>query len=89
MKGMNKIIRGWSFKSVLSYCEGRGSKNSPDGRLIGGNMAGQNVHELTNEFVHFRRKTQKLKRPLGTIRFDCRLEMSCMIISGMKLLLNT
>ncbi len=62
MKGMNKIIRGWSFKSVLSYCEGRGSKNSPDGRLIGGNMAGQNVHELTNEFVHFRRQNAEIEK---------------------------
>ena len=62
MKGMNKIIRGWSFKSVLSYCEGRGSKNSPDGRLIGGNMAGRSVHELIKEFVHFRKQNAEIEK---------------------------
>ena len=59
MKGMNKIIRGYTFKSVLLYCEGRGDKKHqvdgsgdlPDGRLIGGNMAGRNVQQLMHEFI--------------------------------------
>lgn len=59
MKGMNKIIRGYTFKSVLLYCEGRGDKKHhadasgdlPDGRLIGGNMAGRTVQQLMNEFI--------------------------------------
>lgn len=56
---MNKIIRGYTFKSVLLYCEGRGDKKHqvdgdgdlPDGRLIGGNMAGRTVQQLMNEFI--------------------------------------
>ena len=59
MKGMNKIIRGYTFKSVLLYCEGRGHKKHqvdgagglPDGRLIGGNMAGRTVQQLMSEFI--------------------------------------
>jgi hypothetical protein len=59
VKGMNKIIRGYTFKSVLLYCEGRGDKKHqvdgsgdlPDGRLIGGNMAGRNVQQLMHEFI--------------------------------------
>jgi len=58
VKGMNKILRGYTFKSVLLYCEGRGEKKHqddgsglPDGRLIGGNMAGQTVQQLMHEFI--------------------------------------
>ena len=55
MKGMNKIIRGFTFKSVLNYCEGRGEKEAADGRLISGNMAGKNSNELLSEFLVARR----------------------------------
>ena len=63
MKGMSKIIRGYTFKSVLLYCEGRGDKKHqfdgagglPDGRLIGGNMAGRTVQQLMNEFIAARK----------------------------------
>ena len=51
MKGMNKIIRGFTFKSVLIYCEGRGEKEAAEGRLIAGNMAGKNVNQLLAEFL--------------------------------------
>ncbi|OYT87176.1 MAG: hypothetical protein CFE46_13290 [Burkholderiales bacterium PBB6] len=56
MKGMDRIIRGWSFKAVLEYCEGRGTKQDvADGRLIGGNMACSAVSELVREFTSVRR----------------------------------
>ena len=56
MKGMSKILRGFTFISVLNYCEGRGAKDDvADGRLIGGNMSGVTVHELMAEFVAARR----------------------------------
>ena len=56
MKGMSKILRGFTFISVLNYCEGRGAKDGvADGRLIGGNMSGATVHELMAEFVAARR----------------------------------
>lgn len=56
MKGMSKILRGFTFISVLNYCEGRGAKDDvADGRLIGGNMSGVTVHELMAEFVVARR----------------------------------
>lgn len=51
MKGMTKILRGFAFKPLLVYCEGRGEKDAPDGRLIGGNMSGRTVAELVEEFV--------------------------------------
>ena len=56
MKGMTKILRGFTFKSALLYCEGRGEKDgAPEGRLIGGNMAGGTVRELLDEFLVVRR----------------------------------
>ena len=56
MKGMTKILRGYTFKSVLLYCEGRGEKDdAPEGRLIGGNMTGRTVRELLDEFLAARR----------------------------------
>ena len=56
MKGMSKILRGFTFISVLNYCEGRGAKDGvADGRLIGGNMSGATVHELMAELVVARR----------------------------------
>lgn len=74
MKGMNKIIRGFTFKSVLNYCEGRGEKEAAEGRLISGNMAGRDVNQLLAEFLVTRRlrpdieKTtwhNSLRLPLG------------------------
>ena len=56
MKGMSKILRGFTFISVLNYCEDRGEKDDvAKGRLIGGNMSGTTVHELMAEFVAVRR----------------------------------
>jgi hypothetical protein len=63
MKGMNRIIRGYSFRAVLGYCESRGEKlNAPDGRLIGGNMAGRNVRELIKEFTAARNQRSDIEK---------------------------
>ena len=63
MKGMTKILRGYTFKSVLLYCEGRGEKDdSPEGRLIGGNMVGATVRELLNEFLTVRRMRPDIEK---------------------------
>ena len=63
MKGMTKILRGYTFKSVLLYCEGRGEKDeSPEGRMIGGNMTGGTVRELLNEFLTVRRMRPDIEK---------------------------
>jgi hypothetical protein len=50
MKGMRKISRGSGFVGVLNYAaEGR-NKELGHGRLIGGNMAGFDQHQLAKEF---------------------------------------
>ena len=66
MKGMSRILRGYSFKAVLKYCEGRGEKvgkgRAPAGRLIGGNMAGRTVAELVSEFVAVRNLRPEIEK---------------------------
>jgi hypothetical protein len=62
MKGMSKILRGYTFKSVLLYCEGRGDKDAADGRLVGGNMAGRTVAELMSEFLVTRRQRPDIEK---------------------------
>lgn len=63
MKGMQKIIRGYGFKAVLLYCEGRGEKKGVSlGRLLGGNMTGETVPELLREFVAARRIRPDIKK---------------------------
>ena len=62
MKGMSKILRGYTFKSVLLYCEGRGDKDATDGRLIGGNMAGRNIPELMAEFLATRKQRPDIEK---------------------------
>jgi hypothetical protein len=60
---MTKILRGYTFKSVLLYCEGRGEKDeAPEGRLIGGNMVGGTVRELLDEFLTVRRMRPDIEK---------------------------
>jgi hypothetical protein len=64
MKGMRKIVRGLSFKDLLSYCVDRDSPDMEKGRLIGGNMVGQDVDRLTAQFVRARDQRPDIEKPV-------------------------
>ncbi|WP_349886250.1 relaxase/mobilization nuclease domain-containing protein [Pantoea ananatis] len=57
MKGMNKIKRGKNFRGVISYTLAPAPHHMTTPMVIGGNLVGITVDELTAEFV----KTQKLR----------------------------
>lgn len=57
MKGMNKIKSGKNFRGVISYALAPASHHMTTPMVIGGNLVGITVDELTAEFV----KTQKLR----------------------------
>lgn len=57
MKGMNKIKRGKNFRGVISYALAPAPHHMTTPVVIGGNLMGITVDELTAEFV----KTQKLR----------------------------
>ncbi|CAK6490710.1 hypothetical protein PANNVG_01009 [Pantoea sp. Nvir] len=57
MKGMNKIKRGKNFRGVISYALAPAPHHMTTPTVIGGNLVGITVDELTAEFV----KTQKLR----------------------------
>lgn len=57
MKGMNKIKRGKNFRGVISYALAPAPHHMTTPMVIGGNLVGFTVDELTAEFV----KTQKLR----------------------------
>jgi len=57
MKGMNKIKRGKNFRGVISYALAPAPHHMTTPMVIGGNLVGITVDELTAEFV----KTQKLR----------------------------
>lgn len=57
MKGMNKIKRGKNFRGVISYALAPAPHHMTKPMVIGGNLVGITVDELTAEFV----KTQKLR----------------------------
>lgn len=50
MKGMQKISRGKGFEGVLKYAFERDTPFAEPGQLIGGNMSGMTIEELTREF---------------------------------------
>ncbi|WP_210496491.1 MULTISPECIES: relaxase/mobilization nuclease domain-containing protein [Erwiniaceae] len=57
MKGMQKIRRGKCFKGVVSYALAPASHHKTAPVIIGGNMIGLSVDEVTVEFM----RTQKLR----------------------------
>ncbi|WP_238343232.1 relaxase/mobilization nuclease domain-containing protein [Pantoea eucalypti] len=57
MKGMNKIKRGKKFRGVVSYALSPAPHHMTTPMVIGGNLVGITVDELTAEFL----KTQKLR----------------------------
>lgn len=58
MKGMNKIKRGKNFRGVVSYALSPAPHHSTAPLVIGGNLVGFSVEELTAEFT----RTQQLKK---------------------------
>ncbi|WP_058973070.1 relaxase/mobilization nuclease domain-containing protein [Type-D symbiont of Plautia stali] len=58
MKGMNKIKRGKNFRGVVSYALSPAPHHSTAPLVIGGNLVGISVEELTAEFA----KTQQLRK---------------------------
>lgn len=65
MKGMNRIRRGKNFRGVVSYALAPAAHHSTPPVLIGGNLVGITVEELTAEFA----KTQQLRKDVcsGTL----------------------
>jgi hypothetical protein len=55
MKGMNRIKRGTGFRGAHDYVFGRDDAHKDEpGVLIGGNMTGATVQQLTREFAAVR-----------------------------------
>lgn len=76
MKGMNKIKRGKNFRGVISYALAPAPHHKTAPVIIGGNMIGLSVDEVTAEFMRtlkFRSDVQKpvwhnsLRLPAGEI----------------------
>lgn len=64
MKGMHKISRGRGFRGALDYAFDRDNTDADPGRLLGGNMAGQNARELAAEFGRVRRLRPDIEKPV-------------------------
>ena len=64
MKGMQKISRGKGFEGVLKYAFERESRFDPPGILIGGNMSGMNIEELTREFGRAHSLRPDIEKPV-------------------------
>ncbi len=64
MKGMQRISRGRGFRGALDYAFERDSKDAEPGRLLGGNMSGQNARQLATEFGQVRRTRPDIEKPV-------------------------
>lgn len=64
MKGMQKISRGRGFRGALNYAFDRDSAHAEPGRLLGGNMSGQNARQLAAEFGQVRQLRPDIERPV-------------------------
>lgn len=64
MKGMQKISRGRGFRGALDYAFERDTKGAEPGRLLGGNMSGQNARQLAAEFGQVRRTRPDIEKPV-------------------------
>lgn len=64
MKGMQKISRGRGFRGALNYAFDRDSADAEPGRLLGGNMSGQNARQLAAEFGQVRKLRPDIERPV-------------------------
>lgn len=61
---MQKISRGRGFRGALNYAFDRDSADAEPGRLLGGNMSGQDARQLAAEFGQVRRLRPDIERPV-------------------------
>lgn len=64
MKGMNKIKRGKNFRGVVSYALAPAPHHSTAPLVIGGNMVGITVDELTAEFARTQNLRENVEKPV-------------------------
>ena len=65
MKGMNRIKRGSGFRGALDYVFGRDAAHKDEpGLLIGGNMPGTDVRQLSREFAAVRALRPDIGKPV-------------------------
>ncbi|MEQ5024833.1 relaxase/mobilization nuclease domain-containing protein, partial [Klebsiella pneumoniae] len=63
MKGMQQIKRGSGFRGVVSYA--LDNDNGQElGEVIGGNMSGRTLNELSSEFGVSRKLRPDVKKPV-------------------------
>ncbi|MHB0984936.1 MAG: relaxase/mobilization nuclease domain-containing protein [Sulfuricella sp.] len=61
---MQKISRGKGFRGALDYAFEREGADAEPGRLLGGNMSGQNARQLAAEFGQVRRLRPDIEKPV-------------------------
>lgn len=61
---MQKISRGRGFRGALNYAFDRDSADVEPGRLLGGNMSGQDARQLAAEFGQVRKLRPDIERPV-------------------------
>ncbi|WP_370585637.1 relaxase/mobilization nuclease domain-containing protein [Pantoea sp. S61] len=64
MKGMQKIRRGRCFRGVVSYALAPASHHKTAPVIIGGNMIGLSVDEMTVEFIRTQKLRQDVQKPV-------------------------
>lgn len=64
MKGMQKIKRGKQFTGVVVYALEPASHHKTDPRVVGGNMAGNNIVDLIREFGQTKLLRPDIKKPV-------------------------
>ncbi|EOL4630921.1 relaxase/mobilization nuclease domain-containing protein [Escherichia coli] len=64
MKGMQKIKRGKQFTGIIVYALEPASHHKTDPRVIGGNMAGNNIVDLIREFGQTKILRPDIKKPV-------------------------
>jgi len=61
---MQKISRGKGFRGALDYAFERDGADDEPGRLLGGNMSGQDARQLAAEFGQVRRLRPDIEKPV-------------------------
>jgi len=64
MKGMNKIKRGKNFRGVISYALAPAPHHKTTPVVIGGNLVGITVDELTAEFANTQKLREDVTKPV-------------------------